>query len=84
MPVQITGVLPRQFDAAVKEALHRALDKRPQEFVVEVSWPHSELVVHIQAPFEKRLKFRQPVELELARELFSVVSEIADGETGLE
>jgi len=80
MPVQITGVLPKQFDDVVKQALHRALDSRPQEFVVEVSWPHSELVVHIQSPFEKRLKFRQPVEAELARELYSVVTEIADGE----
>ena len=80
MAVQITGVLPRQFDAAVKEALHRALDSRPQEFVVEVSWPHSELVVHIQSPLNKRLKFNQPIEAELVRELFSVVTEIVNAE----
>ncbi|MGD0693439.1 MAG: hypothetical protein ABSB82_01145 [Terriglobia bacterium] len=80
MPVQITGVLPKQFDAVVKEALHRALDAKPQEFVVEVSWPHSELVVHIQSPLNKRLKFNQPAETELGRELFSVVTEIVDAE----
>jgi hypothetical protein len=80
VPVQITGVLPKQFDAVVKEALHRALDQRPEEFVVEVSRPHSELVVHIQSPLNKRLKFNQPIEVELARELFSVVTEIVDAE----
>ena len=82
MALQVTGVLPKQYDSVVKEALHRALDARPQDFVVEVSWPHSELVVHVHSPFEKRLKFMQPLESELARELFSVVSEIADGELG--
>ena len=66
----------------VKEALHRALDARPEEFLVEVAWPHAELIVHLQGPLDRRLKFIQPIEQELARELLSVVSELVDSEFG--
>ena len=82
MPVQITGILPKPFDAAVKEVLHRALDSRPQEFLVKVSWPHAEMVVHISGPLEKRLKFNARMESEIARELYSVITEITDEELG--
>lgn len=82
MPVQITGVLPRQFDGAVRQALHQILDPRPQEFVVEISWPHAEMVVHFHAPLEKRLKFMGTMEGEIARELHAVVGEIMDEEFG--
>ncbi len=82
MPVQITGVLPKQFDDVVRKALHKALDSRPQEFVVEISWPHAELVVHIHGPLEKRLKFNGTIETEVARELYAVVTEIVDEELG--
>ncbi len=82
MPVQITGVLPKQFDGSVKDALHRALDSRPQEFLVELSWPHSELIVQFSGPLYKTLKFNQPIEVEVARELYSVVTEIVNEELG--
>lgn len=82
MPVQITGVLPRQFDGVVRKVLHQILDPRPQEFLVEISWPHAEMVVHFLAPLEKRLKFHGAVESEIARELYAVVGEIVDEEFG--
>ncbi|HEV2348526.1 MAG TPA: hypothetical protein VG028_01640 [Terriglobia bacterium] len=82
MPVQITGVLPRQFDGVVRKVLHQILDPRPQEFLVEISWPHSEMVVHFLAPLEKRLKFHGAIETEIARELHAVVGEIIDEEFG--
>jgi hypothetical protein len=82
VPVQITGVLPKQFDGTVRKVLHQILDPRPQEFLVEISWPHSEMVVHFLAPLEKRLKFNGSIESEVARELYAVVSEIMDEEFG--
>jgi hypothetical protein len=82
VPVQITGVLPRHFDGIVRKVLHQLLDSRPQEFLVEISWPHSEMVVHFLSPLEKRLKFHGAVEPEIARELFAVVGEIMDEEFG--
>lgn len=82
MPVQITGVLPKQFDGIVRKVLHQILDARPQEFLVELSRPHAELIVHFQGPLEKRLKFNGTMETEIARELQAVVGEIIDEEFG--
>ena len=82
MPLQITGVLPKQFDGAVRKTLHHALSERPEEFLVEIGWPHSEMVVHIHQPFDKRLKFNGANEMDIARELLAVVSEIVDAEPG--
>ena len=82
MPVQITGVLPKQFDGAVRKTLHHVLHERPEEFVVEIGWPHSELVVHIHEPFDKRLKFNGTNEVDIARELLAVVTEIVESELG--
>jgi hypothetical protein len=66
----------------VRKVLHQILDARVQEFVVEISWPHSEMVVHFHQPLEKRLKFNGTHETEIARELFAVVTEIMDEEFG--
>jgi len=82
VPVQITGVLPRQLDSIVRKVLHQMLDARPQEFLVEISRPHAELIVHFQGPLEKRLKFNGTFETEVARELQAVVGEIIDEEFG--
>ena len=82
MPVQITGVLPKQFDGIVRKVLHEILDPRPQEFLVEISRPHAEMIVHFQGPLEKRLKFNGTIEMEIARELHAVVGEIIDEEFG--
>jgi hypothetical protein len=82
VPVVITGQLPKPLDGMVREVLHRTLDPRPQEFVVHVSWPHSEMIVQISGALDKRLKFNSPAEAEVARELETVLSEIADGEFG--
>lgn len=82
MPVQITGVLPKQFDGIVRKVLHQILDGRPQEFLIEISRPHAELIVQFQGPLEKRLKFNGTMETEIARELQAVVGEIIDEEFG--
>ncbi len=82
MPVQITGVLPKQFDGDIRKTLHHALSERPEEFVVEIGWPHSEMVVHIHQPFDKRLKFNGTNEVDIARELLAVVTEIVESELG--
>lgn len=82
VPIEITGGLPKLLDAAVRDSLHRALDARPEHFLVDISRPHSELVVHIQKPVEKRLKFNQPSESEVGRELYGVISEIVNEECG--
>jgi hypothetical protein len=66
----------------VKEVLHRALDGRPQRFVVHISWPHADLIVHIQRPFDKKLKFNRPAEAEIARELCTTLTAIVDEECG--
>ena len=81
--VKITGVLPNTMDSVVRAVLRRALDSRPEPFVVHISRPHySDLVIHIQQPFEKRLKFSSLGESDIARELFTTVTEIAEGELG--
>ncbi|HEV2424594.1 MAG TPA: hypothetical protein VGZ29_07190 [Terriglobia bacterium] len=82
MAVKIIGVLPNNTDAVVRAILRRALDSRPESFVVHISWPHSDLVVHIQQPFDKKLKFHRPGESELGRELYTTITEIAEGELG--
>jgi len=67
----------------LRKALHEALDARPEKFVVELSWPyHADLVVHIQEPLDKRLKFNRPVESELPRELYATITELVDAELG--
>jgi hypothetical protein len=51
--------------------------------VIELSWPHrSDLVVHIQEPLDKRLKFNRPIESELARELYATVTEVVEADFG--
>ena len=83
MAVQIRGALPQPLDGTIRKALHEALDKRPEKFAVELSWPHhADLVVHIQEPLDKRLKFNRPIESEIARELHATVIEIVEGEFG--
>lgn len=82
MPVKINGVLPKPVDGIVREVLRRALDPRPEAFVVHISWPHADMVIHVQQPFEKRLKFCNPGESDIARELYTTVMEIAEGELG--
>ncbi len=78
MPVEITGVLPQPLDKLVREVLHRALGRRPQQFVVHISRPHGEMIVHLQRPLDRRLKFNNPTETEIARELYGVLTEITD------
>ena len=82
MAVEILGELPKPLEDVVKEVLHRALDPRPQRFVVHISWPHADLVVHIQRPFDKKLKFTRPAEGEIARELHTTLNAIVDEEYG--
>ena len=82
MAVKIIGVLPSTIDGVVRAVLRRALDPRPEAFVVHISWPHSDLVVHIQQPIDKKLKFHSLGESDIARELYSTVTEIAEGELG--
>jgi hypothetical protein len=82
VPVEIQGALPKPLENAVKEVLHRALNPRPQRFVVHISWPHADLIVHIQRPFDRRLKFSRSAEAEIARELYTTVSAIVDEECG--
>jgi hypothetical protein len=80
--VEIKGDLPQPLEGVVKEVLHRALDFRPQEFVVHISKPHAEVIVHVTQPIDKRLKFNGPMEVEIARELYAVITEIVDEELG--
>lgn len=83
MPVQIRGTLPQPLDGMLRKALREALDARPEKFAVELSWPHhGDVVVHIQEPLDKRLKFNRPIESELARELYATVTEIVEAEFG--
>jgi len=82
MAVEIQGELPKPLEKVVKEVLHRALDPRPQGFVVHISWPHADLIVHIQRPFDKKLKFNRPAEGEIARELSTTLTGIVDEECG--
>jgi len=80
--VEIQGELPKPLEEVVKEVLHRALDPRPQRFIVHISWPHADLIVHIQRPFDKKLKFNRPAEAEIARELYTTLTAIVDEECG--
>jgi hypothetical protein len=80
--VKINGVLPRPVDAVVREVLRRVLDRRPEAFVIHISRPHADLVVHLQQPFDKRLKFSSAAESEIARELYTTLVEIVEGELG--
>lgn len=82
MPVEIRGALSQPLDAMLRKALRQALDARPEKFVAEISSQHSDVVVHIKEPIEKRLKFTRPMETELARELYATVTEIVDAELG--
>jgi hypothetical protein len=80
--LEIQGELPKPLEEVVKGVLHRALDRRPQRFVVHISWPHADVIVHIQRPFNRKLKFNRPAEAEIARELYSTLSAIVDEECG--
>jgi hypothetical protein len=80
--VEILGELPEPLDAVVRQVLHRALGPRPQSFIVHLSWPHADMIVHIQQPFDRRLKFNRPLESEIGRELYTIVDAIVDEECG--
>ena len=82
MPVNILGELPQPLDGIIRKVLHRELDPRPQTVVVEISRPHGDVVVHVLEPFDKRLKFNQTAETEIARELSSILTDIANEEFG--
>jgi hypothetical protein len=83
MPVDVLGELPEPLDGMVRNALTRALDKRPQGFVVYISRPHSEIIVDIREPFRRTLKFNHPQEAEITRELYATVTAIVEDELGL-
>jgi len=80
--IEILGELPKPLDAVVRQVLHDALGTRPQTFVVRLSWPHADMIVHIQQPFDRKLKFNRPLESEIARELYAIVTAIVDEECG--
>lgn len=80
MPVEIVGVLPPTVDAIVRNVLRQALDSRPQTFVVHISWPHADMIVHVQQPFDRKLKFNCGAETDVARELYTTLTEIVEGE----
>jgi len=82
VPVNILGDIQQPLDSIVRDALHRVLDPRPQRFKVEISRPHGDVIVHVLAPFDKRLKFSYPMEAEIARELSSTLAAIVDEEFG--
>jgi len=82
VPVNVLGNLMQPLDTIVRDVLHRVLDSRPQMFVVEISRPHGDVIVHVLEPFDKRLKFNYPMEGEIARELSSTLSSIVDEEFG--
>jgi hypothetical protein len=78
MAVEIVGEVTRPLDTVIKQVLHKALDSRPDSFVVHVSQPHNELVVHIRSPVDRRLKFSPASELEIGRELYTTLTAIVD------
>jgi hypothetical protein len=80
MSLEVVGELRDPLDTIVKEALHKALDARPGGFVVHVSQPHGELIVHVKTPFDRRLKFNPVSDFEIGRELITALSAIADEE----
>ncbi len=82
MSAEILVELESPMDKLVKDALHRALDSRVEEFVVHVFRLHQEVVVHIRQPFDRRLKFSAASGEEVVRELSSTIVEIADDTLG--
>ena len=82
MPVEITGTLANSLDGIVRHVLHNILDLRSHHFVIHISQPHTEVVVHIKEPFESRLKFNAITEEGIARELPVTVTAIVDEELG--
>jgi hypothetical protein len=80
--LEILGELPQPLDTVVRQVLHHALGTRPQRFVVHLSWPHADLIVHIQQPFDRKLKFNRPLASEIARELYTIITAIIDEECG--
>ena len=80
MALLIVGELGGPLDAIVKEALHHALDAKPGDFVVQISQPYAELIVHVKAPFDRRLKFNPVSALEVGRELHDTLTAIVDEE----
>jgi hypothetical protein len=82
VPANILGELPQPLDGIVRKVLHRELDPRPQAVVVEISRRHGDVVVHVLEPFDKRLKFSQSADNEIARELSTTLTDILDEEFG--
>jgi hypothetical protein len=82
VPANILGELSQPLDGIVRKVLHRELDPRPQAVVVEISRQHGDVVVHVLEPFDKRLKFSQSAESEIARELSTTLTDILDEEFG--
>ena len=82
MPIEILGELPQPLDLMVRKALHQLLDSRPEEFVVHISRPHSDVIAHVQKPFDRKLKFNSPLEAEVARELLASLRELVDEKLG--
>jgi hypothetical protein len=82
MALEIQGQLSKPLEDVVKEVLHCALDPRPQRFLVHISRPHADLIVHIQRPFDRRLKFNGQAQAEIAREPDTTLSAIVDEECG--
>jgi hypothetical protein len=78
--LEIVGELSSPLDAIVKEALHHALDRRSGDFVVQISQPYAELIVHVKAPFDRTLKFNPVSALEVGRELHDTLTAIVDEE----
>ena len=82
MPVKVNGVLPGGLDALVRSVLRKALETRPQNFVVHLSREHGDVIVHVREPFDKKLKFSGAAELEVARELQAILTDIVEEECG--
>jgi len=82
VPVKISGVLPEGLDGLLRKVLRHCLDGRPQDFAVHVSREHGSVVVHVRTPFDKRLKFSSAADLDVARELQSILTDIVDEECG--
>jgi hypothetical protein len=80
MPLEIAGELRSPLDVIVQNALHKALDAKPGNYVVHISQPHAELIVHIREPFDRRLKFNPVSDLEVGRELYTALTAIVDEE----
>ena len=83
VPLEILGELPKPMNALIREVLERVLGGRPERFIVHLSRPHADVIVHIQQPFDKKLKFTRPLESEIARELYAILTAIVDEECRL-